>query len=101
MQASALKPTVDLALALAHKHWAALGSDSFDMRRVEHVEFQQTWRSLVFGRAWLQSTIGACTTDAQLWLPPLVSDDLECPHSIPANVLLRRPKPAPGLTPGY
>jgi hypothetical protein len=43
------------------------------MSCAEHVELQQIWRSLVFGRAWLQSTIGACTTDALLWLPPLVS----------------------------
>jgi hypothetical protein len=64
---------IDLALALAQRHWATLEIDSFDMRCAEHVEFQQVWRSLVFGRAWLQSTIGACTTDALLWLPPLVS----------------------------
>jgi hypothetical protein len=69
--------TVDLALALAHRHWATLKIDSFDMRCVEHVDVQQVWRSLVFGRAWLQSTIGVCTADALLWLPPFVSVHLE------------------------
>jgi hypothetical protein len=49
--------------------------ETLDVSRPDHVEFQQIWRSLVFGRAWLQCTIGACTTDDLLWLPPIVSDN--------------------------
>lgn len=61
-------------------------SQYLDMSLSEHVELQRVWRSLVFCRAWLQSTIGACTTDAQLWFPPIVSD-LAMYCVAPANVM--------------
>lgn len=64
----------DLALALANKLWRTLSVDTLDVSRPDHVEFHEIWRSLVFGRAWLQSTIGACTADDQLWLPPIVGN---------------------------
>jgi hypothetical protein len=62
----------DLALSLANGLWRTLNVDILDVSRHDHIEFQQIWRSLVWGRAWLQSTIGACTDDEQLWLPPIV-----------------------------
>lgn len=63
---------VDLAITLSHRLWPAMRAQSLDMALPEHVELQRVWRSLVFCRAWLQSTIGACTGDAQLWLPAIV-----------------------------
>jgi hypothetical protein len=50
--------------------------DILDVSRPDHTEFHQIWRSLVWGRSWLQSTIGACTADDQMWLPPTVSRPL-------------------------
>lgn len=64
----------DLALAIANRLWHTLGVETLDASRADHVEFQSLWQSVVFGRAWLQSTIGVCTLDDQLWLPPIVSD---------------------------
>ena len=64
----------DLALAIANRLWHTLGVETLDASRADHVEFQSLWQSVVFGRAWLQSTIGVCTLDDQLWLPAIVSD---------------------------
>jgi hypothetical protein len=67
---------LDLALSLANGLWRTLNVDILDVSRSDHIEFQQIWRSLVWGRAWLQSTIGACTADDQLWLPRIVKEPL-------------------------
>ena len=76
-----LTPSSDLALSLANGLWRTLNVDILDVSRPDHIEFQQIWRSLVWGRSWLQSTIGACTTDEQMWLPPIVRSLLPCSHT--------------------
>jgi hypothetical protein len=65
---------LDLALAIANSLWHNLSVKTLDASRADHIEFHSLWQSVVFGRAWLQSTIGVCTLDDQLWLPAIVSD---------------------------
>lgn len=68
-----LTGSADLALTLAHRLWASLDVACLDMHAPQHSEFYTVWRSIVFARSWLGSTIGAIHDEAQLMLPPTVS----------------------------
>lgn len=87
----------DLALSLANGLWRTLNVDILDVSRPDHIEFQQIWRSLVWGRSWLQSTIGACTTDDQMWLPPIVSRPLPCLHGYSLLTIVQTMKADNGI----
>ena len=71
--------------------------DILDVSRPDHIEFQEIWRSLVWGRSWLQSTIGACTTDDQMWLPPIVSGSLPYSHGYSLLTSIQTMRPDQGI----